>query len=240
MQLQGGMQDWQLRVPQLIDHAARECGGREVVTRWGDGTVERTNWQGVARDARRLAAALVRLGVQPGDRVATLAMNHHRHLVAWYGAIGMGGVIHTLNVRLFDEQLVYIVNHAQDRVLLYDRAFQPIVDRLRPQLTSVEHFVAFDDEWHALLDAEDDDFVWHDGDERDACMLCYTSGTTGHPKGVLYGHRSTMLHAMSAVAPGVFDLSTQSVVLPIVPMFHAASWGLPFAGARRASSSSSA
>ena len=232
MRLNGGMQDWQLRVPHLIDHAARECGTREIVTRWADGRIDRTDWAGVAHDARRLAAALVRLGMKAGDRIATLAMNHQRHLVAWYGAIGMGGVIHTLNVRLFDDQLIYIVNHAEDRVLFYDRAFQATIDRLRPQLTTVEHFVAFDgDGWSELLEPEDGSFDWYEGDERDPCMLCYTSGTTGNPKGVLYEHRSTMLHAMVEIAPSVFDLSARSVLLPIVPMFHAACWGLPFAGA---------
>ena len=225
------MQDWALRVPHLIDHAARECGQREIVTRWADGSIERTDWAGIAHDARRLAAALVALGVGRGDRVATLAMNHHRHLVTWYGAIGMGGVIHTLNVRLFDEQLAYIINHAEDRILIYDAAFASTVERLKPQLTSVEHYVCFDTDYATLLDAQDGSFVWADGDERDPCMLCYTSGTTGNPKGVLYEHRSTMLHAMSEIAPSVFDLSPQSALLPIVPMFHAASWGLPFAGA---------
>lgn len=229
----GGMQNWSLRVTHLIDHAERECGGREIVTRWGDGTVERTDWAGIARDARKLAQALVRLGFQLGDRVATLAMNHHRHLVAWYGAIGFGGVIHTVNVRLFDEQLIYIINHAEDRVLLYDRQFAPIVERIRAQLTSVEHFILFDDNagYPALLAAEDGNYAWHQGDERDPCMLCYTSGTTGNPKGVLYEHRSTVLHAMAEIAPSVFDLSTAAVALPVVPMFHAAAWGLPFAGA---------
>lgn len=227
------MQDWSMRLTHFVDHAAREHSTREIMTRWADGRIDRTNWAGVARDARALASALVELGMQPGDRIATLAMNHHRHLTAWYGAIGMGGVIHTLNVRLFDEQLAYIINHAEDRVLLYDTQFEPLVERLRPQLTGVEHFVAFDrdDGFPALIATGDDSYAWATGDERDPCMLCYTSGTTGHPKGVLYEHRSTMLHALAAVTPSVFDLSARSVLLPVVPMFHAASWGLPFAGA---------
>lgn len=229
----GGMQDWQMRVTHLLDHAARECGSREIVTRWADGRIERTNWAGVARDAKRLAQAFERLGLKPGDRVATLAMNHHRHLVAWYGAIGFGGVIHTVNVRLFDEQLIYIMNHAEDRVLLYDAMFEPIVERIRPQLATVEHFIPFDrdDGYPQLIAEESGDYAWHLGDEREPCMLCYTSGTTGNPKGVLYEHRSTVLHAMAEIAPSVFDLSTSSVALPVVPMFHAAAWGLPFAGA---------
>ena len=132
-------------------------------------------------------------------------MNHSRHLVAWYGAIGMGGVIHTINPRLFDEQLVYIANHAEDRVLLYDAAFQPIVDRLKPQWTTIEHYICFDGDGarrasRRWIGAEDGDYAWVEGDEREPCMLCYTSGTTGNPKGVLYEHRSTMLHAMAEVA----------------------------------------
>lgn len=229
----GGMQDWSLRVTHLIDHAARECGDREIMTRWADGTIERTNWRGVAHDARRLAQGFAAMGLKPGDRIATLAMNHHRHLATWYGAIGFGGVIHTVNVRLFDEDLIYIMNHAEDRVLLYDKQFQPTIDRLKPHLKTVQKFIQFDDEagYPAFVGAQDGDYEWHVGDERDPCMLCYTSGTTGNPKGVLYEHRSTMLHAMAEIAPSVFELSATSVLLPIVPMFHAASWGLPFAGA---------
>jgi len=229
----GGMQDFALRVPRLLDHAEREHGMREIVTCWHDGRETRTSWAGVARDSRRLANLLRRWGLKPGDRVATLAMNHAHHLVAWYGTIGMGGVIHTINPRLFDEQLVYIANHAEDRVLFYDSQFQPIVDRLRDQWTTIEHYVPFDSEdgFAALIASESDAAAWTEGDERDPCMVCYTSGTTGNPKGVLYEHRSTMIHAMAEVAPTVFNLSNRSVVLPIVPMFHAAGWGLPFAGA---------
>ena len=232
----GGMQDWKLRVTHLVDHAAREHESREIVTRWADGSETRTDWAGIRHDAKRMTQALLALGIKPGDRIGTLAMNHSRHLVSWYGAVGVGGVLHTINPRLFDEQLVYIANHAEDRVLLYDAAFQPIVDRLKSQWTTIEHYVCYDPPagqagFESWIDAHDGDVEWHDGDERDPCMLCYTSGTTGNPKGVLYEHRSTMLHAMGGVQKGAFDFSAQAVMLPVVPMFHAACWGLPWAGA---------
>ena len=207
MQL-GAMQDWKLRVTHLIDHAANEHGHREIVTHWANGSETRTNWAGIRRDALKMTQALRRLGIGAGDRVATLAMNHHRHLVTWYGAVGAGGVLHTINPRLFDDQLTYIINHAEDRVLIYDAQFQPIIDRLRDQWPSVIKYVCFDSGEHATafedwIGAEDGQTECEDGDERDPCMLCYTSGTTGNPKGVLYEHRSTMLHAISALQPQV-------------------------------------
>jgi 3-(methylthio)propionyl---CoA ligase len=234
----GGMQDQPLLVTSLIDHAAREHGTREIVTRWADGRIERSNWASIHRDARKCAAALRRLGITKGDRVATLAMNHGHHLSSWYGAAGLGAVLHTVNPRLFDDQLVYIINHAADRVLLFDRAFLPIVERLREQLPTVEHFIFFDAEaagdigsYRTLLDGEDGHFEWVDLDERDPCGLCYTSGTTGNPKGVLYQHRSNVIHAYAELQPDVLGLSTRSAILPVVPLFHANAWGVPFAGA---------
>jgi acyl-CoA synthetase (AMP-forming)/AMP-acid ligase II len=231
----GGMQDHKLQVSNLIDHAAREYGAGEIVSHWADGSETRTNWAGIRHDALRMTQALRALNIQNGDRIATLAMNHSRHLVSWYGAVGVGGVLHTINPRLFDEQLVYIANHAEDRVLLYDAAFQSIVDRLKDKWTTIEHYICYDpavgggfEDWIAPHDGKTN---WADVDERDPCMLCYTSGTTGNPKGVLYEHRSTMLHASAGLQPSAFDFNSQSVMLPVVPMFHAASWGLPWAGA---------
>ena len=234
----GAMQDWDLLVTHVIDHAAREASTREIVTHWADGSETRTDWAGIRRDALKMAQALEALGIQKGDRVASLAMNHSRHLVSWYGVAGMGGVLHTINPRLFEDQLEYIANHAEDRVLIYDAAFQPIVDKMKDRWTSIEHYICYDppegsdamafEDW---IGAQDGDYQWAKIDERDPCMLCYTSGTTGNPKGVLYEHRSTVLHALAAIQPPAFNFDASSVMLPVVPMFHAASWGLPFAGA---------
>ncbi|WP_313801595.1 long-chain fatty acid--CoA ligase [Sphingobium sp.] len=227
----GAMQDWPLRLGRLFDHVAREHGTREIVSYQADGGTWRSNWAEAVADARRFAQALERLGIRPGDRVATLATNHLRHLIAWFGTIGMGGVLHTINPRLFDDQLAYIANHAEDRVLLYDPAFAPLVERLKPRLASIEHYIPLDDAFNALLVAEDGDYRWVEGDERAPAMLCYTSGTTGNPKGVLYEHRSTLLHMMGQVQPDVFNFSARTVTFPITPMFHANAWGLPFAAA---------
>jgi fatty-acyl-CoA synthase len=227
----GAMQDFPLRIMRILDHAEREHGSREIVSARSDGTTVRTNWTRLAHDARRLAQALERRGVRPTDRVGTFAMNHDRHVCAWFGIVGMGGVIHTNNPRLFDDQLEYIVNHAEDGVLLYDRAFAPLVERLKSRWTTVRHYICFDDEFDDVLAAENGDHRWHEGDERDPCGLCYTSGTTGNPKGVLYEHRSTVLHTMSIIAPDIFDVSARSVMLPVVPMFHAGSWCIPYAAA---------
>src|SRR5690349_1542564 len=231
MGMLGAMQEFPLRIMRILDHAEREHGPREIVAARADGLTHRTNWTRLALDSRRLAQALVRMGVKPGDRVATLAMNHDRHLVAWFGVPGMGGVLHTVNPRLFDDQLEYIVNHAEDRVLLYDPAFEELVERMKPRWTTIRHYVRFDEDFDDLLAAEDGQYTWYEGDEREPCGLCYTSGTTGNPKGVLYEHRSTVLHAMSIIAPDIFDVSARSVFLPVVPMFHAGSWCIPYAAA---------
>ncbi len=232
----GGMQDWKLRVTHLIDHAAREHGEREHVSRWADGSETRTTWAGVRHQAMQMAQKLRKMGINPGERVATLAMNHQRHLVTWYGAVGAGAVLHTINPRLFDDQLEYIVTHAEDRVLLFDKAFAPLVERMKPRWPCIETYICFDssepaEHFENWIASEDGQGEWLDGDERDPCMLCYTSGTTGNPKGVIYEHRSTMLHAMTGVIPSVFGMDARSVIMPIVPMFHAASWGLPWSGA---------
>lgn len=233
----GAMQDWPLRVMTLVNHAEREHGDGEIVSAWADGTTTRSNWREIAADARRMAKALEAWDIKVGDRVATLAMNHVYHLASWYGVCGMGGILHTINPRLFPDQLEYIANHAEDRVLLYDAVFAPLVEAMKPKWPTIEHYVVFDPPagWSGdigfadWIGGFDDQYQWIDGDERDPCGLCYTSGTTGNPKGVLYEHRSTMLHALAEVQPDCFDLSTSSTACPIVPMFHANAWGLPWA-----------
>ncbi len=229
----GAMQDFELRVMRLLDHAAREHWHREIVTRWADGSETRTTWAGVARDARKLAQALERMGLRPGDRVATLGMNHSRHLVAWYGAIGMGGVIpHDQSAAVRRAARIYRQPCRGPRAALR----QGLLGRSRPHegpVKTIEHYIVFDGDgangFEAVIAQEDGDYSWVEGSEREPCMLCYTSGTTGNPKGVLYEHRSTVIHALAELQPAEFDLSTRAVVLPIVPMFHAAAWGLPFA-----------
>jgi fatty-acyl-CoA synthase len=157
-------------------------------------------------------------------------MNHNRHLVSWYGVTGAGGVIHTINPRLFDDQLEYIVNHAEDRILIYDAVFRPIVERMKPLWKCVERYICFDDgEFDAWIEGHDGDAQWVSGSERDPCMLCYTSGTTGNPKGVLYEHRSNILHTLYTVQPAAMASHNGSVILPVVPMFHANNWGFPWA-----------
>jgi len=238
------MQDWPLLVWRLIDHAATNHGGRAIVTQRVEGDLHRSTWRDVHGRAKRAASALRRLGIGVGDRVATLAWNTHRHVECWYGISGLGAVAHTINPRLFDDQIVYIANHAEDRVLLFDLTFLPLVERLAPRLTTIEHYVLLTDAAHmlaaspltlhcyeALLAQADAAFEWVVVDENAAAGLCYTSGTTGNPKGVLYSHRSNVLHAFAATAPDCFDLNARSVILPVAPMYHANAWSMPYAAA---------
>ena len=240
--MRGLMQDWPLLIHKVIDFAATEHPGRAVVSRSVEGPMHRTDYAAVRERALRVAKRLVKDGIRDGDRVATLAWNTHRHLEAWYGISGIGAVYHTVNPRLFDDQIVYIVNHAEDRLLLLDLTFVPLAERLAERLPSIERYVILTDrahmpetslrgavayeDWIAEVDA---DMRWADLDEKAAAGLCYTSGTTGEPKGVLYSHRSNVLHAMMTIAPDAFGLSTRDVVLPVVPLFHANSWSLAFA-----------
>jgi fatty-acyl-CoA synthase len=237
----GLMQDWPLTVDKILDHARNWHGEREVVSRSVEGPIVRTTYAEVHGRARRLSNALKALGVQPGDRVATLAWNTARHIEAWYGIMGIGAVCHTLNPRLFADQLCYIINHAEDKVLFTDLTFLPTIIERRGDMPSVEHIVVMTDQsgmkgvnlpgalcFETLVEENSDDCVWGGFDENTAAGLCYTSGTTGNPKGVLYSHRSNFIHTLVTMGKDVMGLSATDVVLPVVPMFHANAWGLAF------------
>ncbi len=240
----GQMMTQPLLISSLIDHAERYHGQTEIISVETDGTVTQTNWAGIAQNARRMASALMNLGLQPQDRVGTLAWNNRRHLEIYYAVSGAGFVCHTINPRLFPEQLTYIINHAQDRVLFFDATFLPLVAALQEHLNEVQHFVLMGarDEaalsqvpglifYDELIETGDADYAWPSFDENTASSLCYTSGTTGNPKGVLYSHRSTLLHSFASNTRDVIGYSAMDVVLPVVPMFHVNAWGSPYASA---------
>ena len=235
----GLMQDWPLLCHRIIDHAALNHGDRPVVTRSIEGPIHTTNYVQVRARALRVAQRLDRDGIKQGDRVATLAWNSWRHLEAWYGIMGIGGVYHTVNPRLFPEQISWIVNHAEDRVMMVDLTFLPILEKLAAGLKPIERYVVLTDAAHmpstALKNAVayedwiaevDGDFAWKMFDENTAAGMCYTSGTTGNPKGVVYSHRSNVLHSMIATQPDAMDVASRDVIMPVVPMFHANCWGL--------------
>ncbi|MBY0317406.1 MAG: long-chain fatty acid--CoA ligase [Reyranella sp.] len=242
----GLMQDAPLLISGLLDYAERYHPRAEIVSRDADGGEHRYGYAEAAARARRLASALRMAGIQPGDRVATLAMNHHRHFELYFGVSGMGAVLHTVNPRLFAPQIDYIVNHGGSRVLFVDPAFVSLIASLASALRCVDRYVvlggpeAVDEVARALPNVIDyesflatgrDGEAWPSFNERTASTLCYTSGTTGNPKGVLYSHRSTVLHALSACQPGSFDISAHSVLLAIPPMFHANAWSFPYLAA---------
>ncbi|THD64804.1 long-chain-fatty-acid--CoA ligase [Phenylobacterium sp.] len=239
--MHGLMQDWPLTVDKILDHAKAWHGDREIVSRSVEGPIVRTTYAEVHTRAKKLSNALKALGVKPGDRVATLAWNTARHVEAWYGIMGMGAVCHTLNPRLFAEQLCYIINHAEDQVIITDLTFLAVLQEHRAKMTTVKHIVVLTDEAHmqpeimpgalcyeTLLAGQSADCVWGDFDEQTAAGLCYTSGTTGNPKGVLYSHRSNFLHTLVTMGKDVMGISATDTVLPVVPMFHANAWGLAF------------
>ena len=241
----GLMQDRPLLIQQLIDHAARNHGDTEIVSRTLEGGIHRYTYKDARVRAKKMAEALLALGIEPGDRIGTLAWNGYRHFELYYGISGMGGVCHTINPRLFPEQIVYIVNHAEDQLLFVDINLLPLVEKLHSQFKTVRHVVAMTDRAHLPKDVKIPNLLvyeeliadkpgayeWPVFDERTASSLCYTSGTTGNPKGVLYSHRSTVLHAYGAALPDTLGLSARSVVLPVVPMFHVNAWGLPYTAA---------
>ena len=235
----GLMQDWPLLCHRIIDHAAINHGERQVITRSIEGPFHTTNYAELRARALRVAQRLDKRRHQLGDRVATLAWNTWRHLEAWYGIMGIGAVYHTVNPRLFPDQIVWIVNHAEDRVMMVDLTFLPILEKLADKLKPIERYVVLTDAAHmpatALKNAVpyeewiaevDGDFAWKAFDENTAAGMCYTSGTTGNPKGVLYSHRSNVLHSMMAAQPDAMGVASRDVIMPVVPMFHANCWGL--------------
>ncbi|HEX9497269.1 MAG TPA: long-chain-fatty-acid--CoA ligase [Mycobacterium sp.] len=237
----GLMQDHPLMISSLIEHAATFHPDTEIVSRLPEGPIRRTNWAGVREVSKQVANALTQLGIQPGDRVGTLAWNSDRHLALYYGVSGSGAVLHTVNPRLFADQITYIINHAEDQVLFFDITFARLVEQLAPQLKTVRAFIAMTDREHMpdidvpellcfdeLIGSQSTAYTWPEFDERSASSLCYTSGTTGNPKGVLYSHRSTLLHALTAIPRDHFDVHSGSSVLVVVPMFHANAWGTPY------------
>jgi len=240
--MRGLMMDMPLNVSALLEHAAKYHADTEIVSRTVEGPLHRYGYADAALRARRLANALKRLGLAAGDVVGTVAWNGYRHFELYYAISGSGMVCHTINPRLFAEQIVYIINHAGDRVLFVDLTFVPLIEKLADRIAGVKAVVVMTDAAHmpqttlanvfcyeTLVAAESEEFAWPSLDENTASSLCYSSGTTGNPRGVLYSHRSTVLHSYAVSLIDVFGLSAREVVLPVVPMFHVNAWGLPYA-----------
>lgn len=238
------MMDVPLLISSLIKFADRFHGSTEIVTRTVEGPIHRYTYSDAHKRSKTLANALADLGVKKGDRIATLAWNTHRHLEIYYGVSGSGVICHTVNPRLFLEQIAYIINHAGDCCLFFDLTFSPIVEKLAPLLKHVNHYILMSDKsnlqksnipnllfYEEILSQASTEFAWPDFDEKTDSSLCYTSGTTGNPKGVMYQHRTTILHSYAAAMPDALNLSARDVILPVVPMFHANAWGLPYAAA---------
>ena len=237
----GLMQDWPLLCHRIIEHAAAIHGTQEVVTRSVEGPIHRTNYAEIHQRALKVSQCLDREGIKLGDRVATIAWNTWRHLEVWYGIMGIGAICHTVNPRLFPDQIAWIINHAQDRVVMVDITFVPVLEKIADKLPSVERYIVLTDKAHmpttTLKNAvayedwiaqADGNFKWKTFDENTAAAMCYTSGTTGDPKGVLYSHRSNVLHALMANTGDSLGANAGDTMLPVVPLFHANSWGIAF------------
>ncbi|WP_340678721.1 long-chain-fatty-acid--CoA ligase [Paraglaciecola sp.] len=239
--MQALMMNSQLMISSILVHAERNFPESEIVSVTADNPLHRYTYKDFARRSRQLAKVLTHLGAGFGDRIGTLAWNDYRHLELYYGVSGSGMVCHTINPKLFPEQVAYIIKHAQDRVLFVDLLVMPLIEALKAHLTGVEHIVVLTDKAHmpkttldnvscyeALLATQSDDFEWPQFDENTASGMCYTSGTTGNPKGVVYSHRSTLLHALAGSLPDVTNASTKETCMPVVPMFHVNAWGIPY------------
>lgn len=240
----GNMMFQPLLISSMIEHAGRYHADTEVISKNTDTTITVTNWGEIHQNSKRFANALQQLGLAQGDRVATIAWNNHRHLESWYAISGSGLVCHTINPRLFPEQLIFIMNDAADRVVLFDKTFVPLIKAVKALLSSVEHFICLDAADPAVREAipevqfyddliagQNAEFEWPTLDENSASSLCYTSGTTGNPKGVLFSHRSTVLHSYAIILPDSLNVSAADIMLPVVPMFHVNAWGTPYAAA---------
>lgn len=240
--LMGQMMSKPMLISSLIEHADRYFGKNEIVSRRVEGDIHRYNYSECHRRSKQLANAFAKLGVQLGDRIATLAWNGYRHLEAYYAVSGSGAVLHTINPRLHPEQIAYIANHAEDQYLLFDMTFLPIVQAIAAHCPGIKGYIMMCDRdklpvdgkipnlmaYEDLIEANSDDFIWPVFDENSASSLCYTSGTTGNPKGALYSHRSTILHSYGSSLPDGLNVSARDSVLPVVPMFHVNAWGLPY------------
>lgn len=240
--MRGMMMDMPLTTTSLIEHAARYHGDTEIVSRTIEGPIHRYTYGESYQRIKKLVNALGDLGVGEGDRVATLAWNGYRHFELYFAVSGMGAVCHTINPRLFGDQIIYIINHAKDKIIFVDLSFVPVLEGIAEQLDASIKIVVMTDQEHmpdsklenslcfeVLIDGQSDSYDWPDFEENTASSLCYSSGTTGNPKAVLYSHRSTVLHAMTACATDGLGISGQDIVLPVVPMFHVNAWGIPYA-----------
>ena len=238
----GNMMQRPLLISDLIEHAARYYPNGAIVSRRCEGDIHRYNYRDAAQRTKQLANALTQYGIEPGDRIATLAWNGYRHYEVYFAVSGMGAVTHTINPRLFPEQIIYIINHAQDRLVFVDLTFVPLLEKVKDQINCVEKIVILADPdkmpdtsldnaicYEDFITDQSNEYTWPEFEENTAAALCYTSGTTGNPKGVLYSHRSTLIHAWASTMPDTLGISSSTNLLPVVPMFHVSAWGTPYA-----------